>query len=94
MVKSAKVVIVGGGFAGLQVARKLSRSAAEVLVIDRTNHHLFQPLLYQVASAALTPADIAVPIRQVLRKQKNAVVIMGDVEVVDHQRLEPFPILV
>ncbi len=75
-----RVVIVGGGFAGLTVARGLKGADAEVLLIDHTNHHLFQPLLYQVASAALSPADIAVPIREILRDQQNTTVLMGKVE--------------
>jgi NADH:ubiquinone reductase (H+-translocating) len=74
-----KVVIVGGGFGGLNAAKKLVDSTIEVVLIDRTNHHLFQPLLYQVASAALSPADIANPIRQILNNQKNTSVMMGEV---------------
>ncbi|MBS0615794.1 MAG: NAD(P)/FAD-dependent oxidoreductase [Verrucomicrobia bacterium] len=74
-----KIVIVGGGFGGLNVAKKLKRAKADILLIDKTNHHLFQPLLYQVASAALSPGEIAIPIREILRKQINATVIMGDV---------------
>ncbi len=79
MVATSKVVIIGGGFGGLNVAMDLKRGSAEVMVIDRTNHHLFQPLLYQVAGAALSPGDIAIPIREVLQKQKNAIVIMAEV---------------
>jgi NADH dehydrogenase len=74
-----KIVIIGGGFGGLNVALGLRRAAADVLVIDRTNHHLFQPLLYQVATATLSPRDVAVPIRSILRKQPNTRVYMGDV---------------
>jgi NADH dehydrogenase len=74
-----RVVIVGGGFAGLTAARALRGRAVEVTIIDRQNHHLFQPLLYQVATAALSPADIASPIRSVLRGQKNATILLGDV---------------
>ncbi|MFL5076047.1 MAG: FAD-dependent oxidoreductase, partial [Microvirga sp.] len=62
-----RVVIVGAGFGGLSAAKALGRAPVEVLVIDRHNYHLFQPLLYQVATAALSPADIAAPIRSVLR---------------------------
>jgi NADH:ubiquinone reductase (H+-translocating) len=78
-----RIVVVGGGFAGLHVARDLRRARADVLLIDRTNHHLFQPLLYQVATAALSPGEIAVPIRSVLRRQKNVRVIMGEVTGLD-----------
>jgi NADH dehydrogenase len=78
-----RVVIVGCGFGGLFAARALKRASADVLVIDRNNYHLFQPLLYQVASAALAPADIAQPIRLILRGQHNALVMLGEVERVD-----------
>ena len=71
------VVIVGGGFAGLSAAKALRRAPVRVLLIDRTNHHLFQPLLYQVAIAALSPGQIASPIREILRNQQNATVVMG-----------------
>ena len=77
------MVIVGCGFGGLFAARALKPTPADVLVIDRNNYHLFQPLLYQVASAALSPADIARPIRSILRKQRNARVMLGEVEGVD-----------
>jgi NADH dehydrogenase len=77
------VVIVGGGFGGLNAAHSLARAPVRVTVIDRRNHHLFQPLLYQVASAALSPADIAAPIRHVLRKQRNTEVLLADVVDVD-----------
>ena len=78
-----KVVIVGAGFGGLEAAKALRRAAAEVVVIDRHNHHCFQPLLYQVATAALSPADIAWPIRHILRFQRNATVLMGKVLGID-----------
>ncbi len=78
-----KVVIIGGGFGGLAAARRLNNADVDITVIDRTNHHLFQPTLYQVASASLSPGDIAVPIREVLRHQKNARVILGQVDSVD-----------
>src|SRR5262249_25935090 len=83
-----RVVIVGAGFGGLQAARSLARAPVRVTVIDRNNYHLFQPLLYQVASAALSPADIAVPIRGVLRRQRNTEVLLGEVTGVDTQRRE------
>ena len=72
------VVILGGGFAGLDAARALARSPVKVTVVDRRNHHLFQPMLYQVATAALNPADIASPIRSILSSQKNAEVVLGE----------------
>ncbi len=78
-----RVVIVGAGFAGLSAARALARAPVEVVVIDRHNYHLFQPLLYQVATAGLSPADIAAPIRSVLSSQTNATVILADVRGVD-----------
>lgn len=83
-----KVVIVGGGFGGLNAARALKKCRIDLLLIDRTNHHLFQPLLYQVATAALSPGDIAIPIREVLSSQENTSVIMGDVVSIDKERNE------
>ena len=77
------VVIAGGGFAGLAAAKALRKTAAKVILIDRSNHHLFQPLLYQVATSVLTPSQIATPIRSILRKQKNTTVLMGEVIGVD-----------
>src|SRR5438093_3559854 len=74
-----KVVIVGAGFGGLEAAKALNRVAVDVIVIDRQNHHCFQPLLYQVATAALSPAEIAWPIRHMLRQQRNATVLMAEV---------------
>ena len=82
----SKVVIIGSGFAGLNVAKTLKSSTHEVLLIDKTNHHLFQPLLYQVATAALSPGEIAYPIREIFRGQKNTTVIMGEVTSVDKDR--------
>jgi NADH:ubiquinone reductase (H+-translocating) len=79
----ARIVIVGCGFGGLFAAKALRDVAADVLVIDRNNYHLFQPLLYQVACAALAPADIAQPIRTILRDQKNARVMLADVTRID-----------
>jgi NADH dehydrogenase len=77
------VILVGAGFGGLEATRKLARSAVDVTVIDRHNYHLFQPLLYQVATAALSPADIAEPIRVVLRRQQNATVLLDELIGVD-----------
>jgi NADH:ubiquinone reductase (H+-translocating) len=78
-----KVVIVGAGFGGLEAAKALSHVAVDVTVIDRQNHHCFQPLLYQVATAALSPAEIAWPIRHILRQQRNATVLMAEVNGID-----------
>lgn len=77
------MVIVGAGFGGLSAARALADAPVDVLVIDKRNHHLFQPLLYQIATAGLSPADIAAPIRGVLSKQKNATVVLGEVTGID-----------
>jgi NADH:quinone reductase (non-electrogenic) len=77
------VVIVGGGFGGLAAAKALKNAPAQVILIDRTNHHLFQPLLYQVATSVLAPGQIASPIRGILRKQKNTVVLLGEVTGID-----------
>src|SRR6187399_2993994 len=74
------VVIIGGGFGGLCAAKELKDAPVEVILIDRSNHHLFQPLLYQVATAGLSPADIAQPIRAILRDQKNVTVILDEVK--------------
>jgi len=80
---ATRVVLVGCGFGGLFAAKALRHTPADVLVIDRNNYHLFQPLLYQVASAALAPADIAQPIRTILREQRNTRVMLGEVQAVD-----------
>ncbi|MDX2200435.1 MAG: NAD(P)/FAD-dependent oxidoreductase [Phycisphaerae bacterium] len=74
-----RVVIIGGGFAGLYCARQLRGAPVQVTLIDRTNHHVFQPLLYQVATGGLSPANIAVPLRGVFRRQKNVTVLLGEV---------------
>jgi NADH dehydrogenase len=81
-----RIVIVGGGFGGLAAAKALRKTPAEAILIDRSNHHLFQPLLYQVATAVLTPSQIATPIRSIFRKQKNVTVILGEVTGVDKER--------
>src|SRR5213080_52526 len=78
-----RVVIVGSGFGGLEAAKKLACKNVDLTVIDRTNYHLFQPLLYQVATAALSPADIAAPVRAILSKCKNVEVILAEVQSVD-----------
>lgn len=80
-----KLIIVGGGFGGLNCAKALKKSDFEILLIDKKNHHLFQPLLYQVATAALSPGSIAIPIREILRKQENTTVIMGEVIKIDKE---------
>jgi len=77
------IVILGAGFGGIQAARALKRARARITVVDRRNHHLFQPLLYQVATATLNPADIAYPIRSILRSQRNAEVLFAEVVRVD-----------
>src|SRR6202049_1360437 len=74
-----KIIIVGGGFGGLAAAKALRRTAAQIILIDRVNHHLFQPLLYQVATSVLSPGQIGSPIRGILRNQKNTTVILGEV---------------
>ncbi|MGH9420682.1 MAG: NAD(P)/FAD-dependent oxidoreductase, partial [Thermoanaerobaculia bacterium] len=81
-----RVVIIGGGFGGLYAAKGLAKSPVRITLADRHNYHLFQPLLYQVATAALNPSDIAAPIRSVLSKQKNVSVIMGDAIAIDLDR--------
>lgn len=78
-----RVVIVGAGFAGLSAAKALAKAPVRVTLVDRRNYHLFQPLLYQVATAGLSPADIAMPIRSILSPQKNATVLLGDVTGID-----------
>lgn len=82
------VVIVGGGFSGLYAAKALKNVPVRVTLIDRTNYHLFQPLLYQVATAALSPANVASPIRAILRRQRNVTTLLGDVTGIDADRRE------
>lgn len=84
--KLPRVLIIGGGFGGLYAARQFRDTLTEVTVVDRSNHHTFQPLLYQVATASLAPSDIAAPLRWLLRKQRNTEVLMAEVERVDPDR--------
>src|SRR5262249_4154385 len=86
LLRAMDVVIIGGGFAGLYAARKLRRAPVRGTLVDRRHPHLSQPLLYQVASAALNPSDIAIPIRRVLRRQKNAEVMLADAVAIDVPR--------
>jgi NADH dehydrogenase len=81
--RQPRVVIIGGGFGGLNAARELRKAPVAITLIDRRNHHLFQPLLYQVATAALNPSDIAAPIRRILRHQKNAEVLLAEAKTID-----------
>src|SRR5712675_1258678 len=78
-----RVAILGGGFGGLNAAKALRDAPVRVTLVDRRNHHLFQPLLYQVATAALNPSDIAAPIRAILRHRRNVTVLLGDVSRID-----------
>ena len=78
-----RIVIIGAGFAGLAAAKALRHANANVLVIDRANHNLFQPLLYQVATTVLSPAQIASPIRGLLKNQRNTTVILGEVSAIN-----------
>src|SRR5258707_15085311 len=78
-----KVIIVGGGFGGLSAAQALKSALVDVTLIDRRNYHLFQPLLYQVATGSLSPGEVAAPLRGVLGRQKNTSVLLGDVEDID-----------
>src|SRR5580765_6113382 len=78
-----RVIILGGGFAGLLAAQKLKRAPVQVRLFDRRNFHLFQPLMYQVATGSLSPGEIAAPLRSVLRKQKNTEVLLGEAADID-----------
>ncbi len=82
------VAIIGGGFGGLSAARALKDAPVQIVLIDRTNHHLFQPLLYQVATAGLSPADIAKPIRSILRGQRNVTCVMAEITGIDVENRE------
>src|ERR1700727_1897607 len=84
--KRPRVVIVGGGFGGLSLAQSLKHAPVDVILVDRANHHLFQPLLYQVATSILAPGDIGAPIRQLLAPQAHASVFMAEVSGVDVAR--------
>src|SRR6266568_3157985 len=84
--RAPRVVIVGGGFGGLAAAKALRKAPVQVILIDRTNHHVFQPLLYQVATSVLAPSQMSSPIRGILGKQKNTMVIMGEVTGVDKEQ--------
>ncbi len=86
MKRRPRIVIIGGGFGGLSAAKALRKADVDVLLIDRTNHHLFQPLLYQVATASLSPSDITAPIRWILRRQKNVTVLLAEVTDIDVDR--------
>src|SRR4249920_940281 len=81
-----RVVIIGGGFGGLSAAKTLRKADVDVLLIDRRNHHVFQPLLYQVATAGLSPGDIASPIRWILHKQRNVRVWLAEATAIDTRR--------
>lgn len=81
-----KVIIIGGGFGGLNVAKALKKAKADILLVDKTNHHVFQPLLYQVASAALSPGNIAVPLREIVKKQLNTSVLMANIQRIDPKK--------
>jgi len=84
--RAPRIVIVGGGFAGLEVAKALGRAGLPAVMLDRQNHHLFQPLLYQVATAALSATDVAEPIRKVLRRYESVQVLLGEVSEIDTAR--------
>ena len=75
-----RVVIIGGGFGGLTAAQALAKAPVRITLVDRRNHHLFQPLLYQVATAGLNPSDIASPIRRILRHQRNVEVLLAEAQ--------------
>jgi NADH:ubiquinone reductase (H+-translocating) len=85
-----RIVIIGAGFGGLTAAKELAKKNFNITVVDKTNHHLFQPLLYQVATAALSPADIAIPIRSIFSKNKNVEVLLGDVKSIDKENKKVF----
>lgn len=84
--RNRRIIVVGGGFGGLQCIKSLKNTNFEITLIDKKNHHLFQPLLYQVATASLSPADIAVSLREIFHNQENATILMGDVQAVHLKR--------
>ena len=84
----SKVIIIGGGFGGLSLLQEARKSEHQFVLIDKTNHHLFQPLLYQVATAVLSPADITVPIRKLFKKDKNVQITLGEVVDINKERKE------
>src|SRR5579864_4515070 len=88
MATRQQVVILGGGFGGLSAALKLKRTPVDVTLIDRCNYHLFQPLLYQVATGALSPANIAEPLRNILKKQRNTSVLLAEAKDIDVEKRE------
>ncbi|MGH8303474.1 MAG: FAD-dependent oxidoreductase, partial [Steroidobacteraceae bacterium] len=81
-----RIIVIGGGFGGLSAVRALRSAPVDVLLIDRGNHHTFQPLLYQVATAGLAAPSIAAPLRHILRSQRNATVLLGDARRIDVER--------
>src|SRR3974390_3234289 len=82
-VRRPRIIVIGGGFAGLWAVRRLRTAPADILLIDRSNHHTFQPLLYQVATAGLASPSIASPLRYILRRQRNVTVLLGTVSRID-----------
>src|SRR3954469_14810919 len=78
-----RIVVIGGGFAGLRVAKGLSGRGADITLIDRHNYHVFQPLLYQVATAVLSPGDIATPLRKILRRKHDVTMVLGEAQHID-----------
>ena len=87
-IQRPRMVIIGAGFGGLSAAKSLAKAPFEVVLIDRYNYHMFQPLLYQVATAALSPADIAWPIRTMFRRELNVSVVLANVSAIDAERNE------
>src|SRR6516225_10701263 len=88
--REPRIIIVGGGFGGIAAAQALRKASAHILLIDKTNHHVFQPLLYQVATSVLSPENIAAPIRHVLHRQANTTVVQGTVTGLEIEKKECF----